>query len=73
MEHISDAVETFFKSASPHNIIKSFQMAGISLIGEEACNIFAIVTPDTAVLARPPTDQEHGDERRLRMAVGISS
>jgi hypothetical protein len=62
MEHIADVVEAFLKSASPRNIVKSFQLAGVSLVRDEACNIFVNITPDTAVLARPPMEEEHGDE-----------
>jgi hypothetical protein len=56
MEHISDVVEAFLKSASPRNVVKTFEMAGVSLIRDENLNIFTSVTPETAVLARPPVE-----------------
>jgi hypothetical protein len=49
-------VEAFLKSASPRNIVKTFEMAGVSLIRDENLNIFTNVTPETAVLARLPVE-----------------
>jgi hypothetical protein len=39
MEHIADIVEAFLKSSSLRNIVKSFELAGISLVRDDSSNI----------------------------------
>lgn len=62
MEHIADIVEGFLKSASPRNIVASFQMGGISLTLNEDLKVFVNVTPETAVVARPSPDAQRQTE-----------
>jgi hypothetical protein len=42
-EKAPDIVEAFLKSSSPRNIVKSFELAGISLVRDDASNIFTKV------------------------------
>jgi hypothetical protein len=58
MEHIADIVEGFLKSSSLGNVVASFKMGGISLVLDDNKKLLIKVTPETAVLARPPEAQE---------------
>jgi hypothetical protein len=63
METVSDVMETFFKSASPRNIVMSFQMAGASVVRDHHSNVFVRITPDTAVLAQRHPQEAHVSEQ----------